>query len=321
MKTRQIGSTGIEISPLVIGGHGIMGGWKDRPDQSIDEAAATLKFLADSGMTHFDYTFAKERRAFRDVIAAAGLEGELKPVIWYMDQKRNEDRDETSAQDVVDNVRYHLDELGCETAGALIKWDNKWPKDWPSYTIEAMDRLKSEGVAEAVGIGVLAGSRANEDYIWETWKHWDFIAPYWSYSLRRSQMLVEFARERGIGVYSVGAFLRGAVFNWPNVTPERFIRPWLKWILREPSCFGFALSMQNLTEAKQVVQALDGEPFSRDDVQALYDMNLPVQPVDYRQFANGESAAVPIEVIDKETQGKFAEGTNMLSGSLYRWQD
>lgn len=318
--SRTLGNTGIDICPLIIGGHGILGGWHGEAEQTIDQAAATLRLLVDAGMTHFDYTFAHERRAFRQAIDAAGLQGQLKPIIWYMDQEKHEQRAETSAQDVVDNVRFHLDELGCERAGALIKWDNRWPTEWPDYTLDAMDRLKAEGFTDAVGIGVLAGSRANEQYLWDTWQHWDFIAPYWNYSLRRSQMLVEFARERDLGVYSVGAFLRGAIFNWPGVTPERIVRPWLKWILREPSVFGFALSLQSRSQAEQAIPALDGEPMSQEEVQVLYDLNLPIQPVDYRQFPDGSSAAVPLEIVDQETQKDLATGTNMLSGSLYRWR-
>ena len=320
MKARLIGNTEHAICPLVIGGHGIVGGWQGEREQSIEEAATTLHLLYDAGMTHFDYTFAKERQAYRAVIQAAGLEGKLKPIIWYMDQEKNEGRAEHSAQDVIDNVRYHLDDLGCDRAGAVIKWDNQWPKDWPSYTEDAFRELKSLGLTDTIGIGVLAGARANEAYLWEHWQTWDFIAPYWNYTLRRSQMLVEFARERGMGVYSVGAFLRGAVFNWPNVQAQTFIKPWLKWILREPSVFGFALSMQNFAQAQQVINALDGEPMSQADVQTLYNLNLPIQAVDYRFNPDGTSAATSLQVIDKETQSALASGTNMLSGSLYHWQ-
>jgi hypothetical protein len=320
LKKRKLGNTGIGVCPLVIGGHGILGGQAGHPEQSIEQAASTLKMLEDAGMTHFDYTYAEERRTFRDVIRAGGLEGKLRPIIWYMDQ-HHEGREENSTQDVVDNVRYHLDELGCDRAGAVIKWDNRWPKDWPAYTLDAMDQLKNKGLTEAVGLGVLAGSRANEEYLWDTWEHWDFIAPYWNYALRRGQMLVEFARERGMGVYSVGAFLRGAVFNWPGVRPATFVRPWLKWILREPSVFGFALSLQNEAEARQALDAIDDRPMSKEDVQTLYDLNIPIQPVDYRQLGEGESAAVPLEIVDTETLARLAKGTNMLSGSLFRWQD
>jgi hypothetical protein len=320
METRSIGTSGPRICPFVIGGHGLLGGFQGRPEQTREQAAQTLTYLVQQGLTHFDYTFAAERRAYAEVLRLAKLEGKLKPIIWYMDQLKHEGRGEQSARELVDNVRFHLDELGCEQAGAVIKWDNRWPTEWPAWTLEGLGELKHQGLTETVGLGILAGARANEAYLAETWEHWDFIAPYWNYSLRRAENLVGFARERGLGVYSVGAFLRGAVFHWPEVDPASFVRPWLKWILREPACFGFALSVQDLQEARQVVEACDGKPMSWSETQYFYDRNFPIQHVDYRIPSTGESAAAGLVVVEKEEQAVLAEGTNMLSGSLIKWR-
>ena len=77
--------------------------------------------------------------------------------------------------------------------------------------------------------------------------------------------------------------------------------------------------MQSLQEAQDVVAALDGEPMSQEDVQMLYDANLPIQPVDYRQHADGSSAAAPLAVLTPEQRAVYAEGTNMVSGGLFAW--
>ena len=176
MLQRSIGQSGQKMWPLVCGGHGLRGGWQGKDEQSLDQAVQTMQFLANAGMTHFDYTFARERHAYREVLRAAELDGKLKPVIWYMDQDKHEGRPETCLQDVIDNVRYHLDELDCEKAGAVIRWDNRWPAEWPGYVPDAMQALKEQGLAEATGLGVLAGARANEAYLWDTWRSWDFLS-------------------------------------------------------------------------------------------------------------------------------------------------
>ena len=53
----------------------------------------------------------------------------------------------------------------------------------------------------------------------------------------------------------------------------------------------------------------------------LQDLYGSIQPVDYRQRPDGDSAPVPLEVVDKDDQAELAKGTNMLSGTLVRWAE
>ena len=314
MPTRTIGRNGPAIAPVCSGGHGLLGGFKERPEQSIDEAAETLRFLVDHGMTRFDYTFGSERRAYRDVIERAGVAGKLKPIIWYMDQEKREERKEESLDDVLANVRFHLEELGIERAGAVVKWDNKWPDEWPDYTEDAMAALKDE-LTDTVGIES-SPARANEAYLARTA----------DLGLRRAVVLLVAPRCRRRRLLSrawTRCLFDGSVsargdFRLPGVDAERLVRPWIKWVLQEPACFGFAVGMQSRAEAEAVVAACDGEPMTLEEQRYLRSLNLPVQHVDYHVEDDGSSRAVPMTVVSSETQRIFAEGTNMLSGSLIR---
>ena len=129
------------------------------------------------------------------------------------------------------------------------------------------------------------------------------------------QFLVEFAREHDIGVYSMGAFCRGAVFKWPGVQADELVRPWLKWILREPSVFAFALSVSTMEEAKAAVAASDDEPMSPEEALYLHRMNFPIQPVDY-QIKDGEGILRDFEFFTPD-----AHGSNMIGKNMIRWKE
>jgi aryl-alcohol dehydrogenase-like predicted oxidoreductase len=319
MQKRKIGKTGLETAPIILGGHGFLD-FMGKPKPDIEEAVKVISFLADNGLTHVDSTFAEERQIYKMLFEKAGLEGKMLPVVWH----GWHGREEKNADDIVNNFKYELDELGCEKAGLAIFHNTAAPlyqsmgsveNPYPDWVFEGFKRLKSEGLADAIGWGMLAGGRLAEQYLYEIWEEIDFIAPYWNYSLRRQQFLVEFAREHGIGVYSVGAFARGAVFKWPGVKPEELVRPWLKWIFRESSVFATSVSLSNIEEAKLAVAACDGKPMSGEEALYFHRLNFPIQMVDYR-IHDGQSKLQGFEVVSPD-----AHGSNMISSTMLRWKD
>jgi aryl-alcohol dehydrogenase-like predicted oxidoreductase len=318
MQKRKLGRTNVETAPIVIGGHGFTE-FMGKPRPSIDEATRVISFLAEQGLTHFDCTFAAERQVYSELLRKTGLAGKLLPVIWH----GWHGKEEKNADDIVNNFKYELRELGCEKAGLAI-FHNTWPEGpvpgnidhpYPDWVFEGFHRLKQEGLADAIGWGMLSGGRLSEEYLYQIWEQVDFIAPYWNFTLRRQQFMVEFAREHGLGVYAVGAFARGTVFKWPGVKPEELVRPWLKWILREPSVFATSVSLSTMEEAKQTVDACDGKPMSGEEALYFHRMNFPVQMVDYR-IQDGQRKLQEFEFVSPE-----AHGSNMISHTMLKWKD
>ena len=315
MQQRQIGKTGLKMGIMSIGGHGFRE-FFSRPAPSPEEGVEILKYLVGRGMTHFDCTYSIERLIYADYIEKAGLQGKLKPVLWDMvgPEAGLPIWPQTSADDMVANWRHQLAETGCERAGiAAFNTDPGHPDWW----WEAVERIKNDGLAELVAAGIMAGGRVDEVPLYEHADVWDVICPYWNYTLRGQQFMVEFARENGIGVYSVGAFCRGAILEWPGVQPEEFVRPWIKWILREPSVCGFALSVSTLEQAKMAAEACDEKPMSPEEALYFHKMNFPVQ-IPYYRIAEGETAGI---VQEFEVMTPEAHGSNMLTtGSrMIRW--
>ena len=242
VQKRRLGSSGVEIPVLSMGGHAFI--WEPTPDAAL--GGQILQYLLEHGVTHFDVTYARERQAYKKATDAVGLTGKLQPIIWHMDHGLIE----ASKEDVIKSFRFELEELGCKKAALAVFETGPSTPDW---YYDAITTLKRDGLVDAVGFNLLNSAPDKELYIYSKKYPWDFITPYWNYSLRRGQFLVEWAREHGVGVYTIGPLGRGAFLKWPGVKPEEFVRPWLKWILREPSVAGFAMTLATLDQAKLAV--------------------------------------------------------------------
>jgi len=311
VEIRKVGKTDLKMGSLVVGGHGL--GLKDfggKPAISEADAVGVFGYLVSEGMTHFDCTYQEERQRYSFLIKETQATDKVKPVIWHGWHERKEE----NADDFISNVKFELEELGLPKAGIVILLQGFIEKN-ASWVFDALKRLKEENLTEGVGLGVMGGARLGEQIFYNSWQHWDMIAPYWNYSLRRQQFMVEFAREQGVGVYSVGAFARGAFLKWPGVNPSEFVRPWLKWILREPSVSGLALSVATLEEAKTAVDVCDGKPMSPEEALYFHKMNFPIQPVDYR--IHGEDST--LQTFEKISPEKH--GSNMVADNMIRWEE
>ncbi len=281
---RKVGKTDIESSILIIGGHS----FSDLPRKSRpadEEAVKILKFLYDNGLSHFDCTWKIEREKYNVLLNKADLKEKILPVIWH----GWHDRIEKTADDIVNSIYLLLKELGVKKSGMIIinQWDHHKEhsvyyrdKDlnnpFADWFINGFLKAKSEGLTDAVGWAVEPGPLGDK-YLYEIWTKIDFIAPFWNYKDMHNQSLVEFARENGIGVYSITPFRRGddSIFLTPGIKSDEVVRPWLKWIFKEPSVFATTISLPNLKEAKAVIDALDHQPISPNE--ALYLRNLDIQ--------------------------------------------
>ncbi len=301
--TRRVGKSKVTIPVLSMGGHAFI--WEPAPDDKL--GGEILRYLLEHGVDHFDVTYARERQAYRRSIEAAGLSGKLKPIVWHMDHGHPND----SRDDVIKSFRFELEELGCTSAAMGVFETNSSTPDW---YYDAIRQLKADGLVGAVGLNLLNSAPDKELYIYSTGDFWDFITPYWSYSLRRGQFLVEWAREHGVGVYTVGPLGRGAFLKWPGVNPAEFVPPWLKWILREPSVCGFAMTLATLDQAKLAVAACNGTPMSTEEILYLHRMNFPVQLPNYH-IVDGKVELQDFEIFVPETHG-----SNMFKRDMVRWR-
>jgi predicted aldo/keto reductase-like oxidoreductase len=282
---RKIGKTDIETSILIVGGHS----FSDLPRKSIPDlklAVKILEYLYNHGLTHFDCTWKKERERFNILLEESGLRNKILPVLWH----GWHDRVEETADQIVESFQIMLGQLGCQKAGMIImnQWDhkeehriyynqndpNRFFADW---FIEGFLKVKDKGLTDAIGWAVEPGPLADE-FLFKIHQQIDFIAPFWNYRDRKNQFLVEFARENGLGVYSIAPFRRGndSIFLSPGIRPLELIRPWLKWIFREPAVFATAISLPNLAEAEMVVSALDNDPMNLAEILFLKNLKIPV---------------------------------------------
>ncbi len=198
VQARKLGKGGVDVPVLSTGGHAFI--WDPKPDDA--PGGRILRYLLENGVTHFDVTYARERQAYRRATDAAGLTGRLRPIVWHMDHGHPND----SADDLVRSFRFELAELGCDSAALAVF---ECGPNTPEWYYDALTTLKRDGLVEAVGLYVLNAAPDKERYLYDAVYPWDFITPYWSYSLRRCQFLVEWARERNVGVYTVGPLGRG----------------------------------------------------------------------------------------------------------------
>lgn len=283
---RKVGKTDIEVSILVLGGHSV----SDLPFKTMptdDEAVELFQFLYEQGLTHFDCTWKRERKRYNLLLDKAGLKGKLLPIVWHGWHNRVEQ----NADDIVESFKLMLDELGCEKAGMIImnQWDHKEEhlvyyrdrdrsKSFVNWFIEGFLRVKSDGLTDAIGWAVEPGP-LNRKFLSEIWTQIDFIAPFWNFRDRRNQHLIEFAREKGLGVYDIAPFRRGddSMFRFPGIRAEELVGPWLRWIFQEPSVFGTAVSLPNFAEAKMVVEALTDLSMTSEDFAYLNDLNIGIE--------------------------------------------
>lgn len=275
---RSVPNTGIEVFPLVIGGHS----FSSLPDKTMptdDEAVAILETLVAAGGTHFDCTWKSERQAYRRLLEHNGLRERLQPIIWH----GWHDYEEKTADDIVSAFRGVLAELGCRKASMLIinQWDHTdahshfyinhdKSQGFADWFWEGMEEIKKLGLVDAIGWAVEPGP-LNAQFLIENHKRLDFVALFWNYRHRQNENLVALAKAYELSIYAVAPFGRGggSLFNVPGIDPDIIVRPWLKWVLAEPSVFGMPISLPNLSEVRQTLASFDGKAFGPGDAEVL----------------------------------------------------
>ena len=282
---RRVANTDINVFPLVIGGHS----FSRLPDKTMptdDEAIAIIEALVAGGVSHFDCTWEAERQAYSRLLERAGLKDNLQPIIWH----GWHDYEEKAPDDIVNAFRGVLGELGYSKASMVIlnQWehgderkhfylDHEKSKGFADWFWDGFGRIKELGLVDAVGWAVEPGP-LNAEFLNDNCKRIDFIAPYWNYRNRQNQHLVELAKKHQLGVYAVAPFCRGkrSIFNLGGVDHRKMIRPWLKWVLREPSVFAMPISLPSLEEAEETLAAYDDNPFGPEDAEFMKRLPLEI---------------------------------------------
>lgn len=286
---RKVLNTNIEVFPLVIGGHS----FSSLPDKTMPadyEAVAILETLVAAGVSHFDCTWKAERQAYRRLLERNGLRERLQPIIWH----GWHEYEEKTAGDIVHAFRGVLGELGYRKASMMII--NQWEhtdahrhfylhhdksQGFADWFWEGVEEIKRLGLVDAVGWAVEPGP-LNAQFLTDNRERIDFVALYWNYRHRQNQNLVELAEAYQLGIYAVAPFGRGggSLFNLPGIDPDKIIRPWLKWVLNEPSVFAMPISLPNLSEVRQTLAAFDGNVFGPDDAEVLQQCLSPIGHLD-----------------------------------------
>jgi aryl-alcohol dehydrogenase-like predicted oxidoreductase len=249
-----------------------------------EEAVAILETLVAAGVSHFDCTWKSERQAYRRLLEHNGLREHLQPIIWH----GWHDYEEKTAGDIVNAFGSVLGELGYRKASMLIvnQWDHtdahkhfylREDKSlgFADWFWEGIEEIKRLGLVDAIGWAVEPGP-LNAPFLIDNHERIDFVALYWNYRNRQNQNIVELAKAYQLGMYAVAPFGRGAgsLFRLPGIDHDKIIKPWLKWVLSEPSVFGMPISLPNLAEVRQTLAAFDGKVFDSDDAEILQQFSL-----------------------------------------------
>jgi aryl-alcohol dehydrogenase-like predicted oxidoreductase len=283
----KVGNTDVEVFPLVLGGHSV----SRLPDKTMpddDEAIAILHLLVSRGVTHFDCTWKEERQAFDRLLEKGDLKSKIQPIMWH----GWHGREERTADDVVEAIGVMLSQLGYDKGSMIIlnQWE-QWEhaderkhyysnedhaQGFADWFFEGFARAKQLGLVDAIGWGVEPGP-LNAEFLYRNHERFDFIVSYWNYRMRQNQFLVEFARDHHMGVYAVAPFGRGqgSIFKMEGIDHQKLLRPWLKWVSREPSVFAMPISLPNLEEARATSAVFDGLPMSAEE--ALFLQQLPTE--------------------------------------------
>jgi methylglyoxal reductase len=237
MQTRKLGTSDLQVTPIIFGAWAI-GGWMwggtDEKDSlaAIESAIAngvnTIDTAAIYGMGHSEELVAKAIKGKRDKVLIAtkcGMRWDSAEGSEPWPQKNNQGEDviihkNSKPQSIVHECEQSLRRLGIETIDLYqIHWpDNSTPVE---ESIRAMEKLRQQGKIRAIGV-----SNYNAEWL----RKGNAVAAITSdqppYSLLRRQIekdVLPFARENNIGIICYSPMERGLLTG--SVTPDRKFPP------------------------------------------------------------------------------------------------
>lgn len=250
LETRAIGTTGLEVTTLGMGGAGLAGMYTSYVEA---EAAATVRAAYDAGIRFFDtapqYGFGRSeivvgsvlrelnRESFvlstkvgRVLVDAPEREGtdfgafaDLPPTFQQLDYSRD---------GILRSFEESLERLGLDRVDILLIHDPS-PADWDEIkdvivneAYPAVEELRRQGVVRAIG----AGLNDNDKFLYMAERgDYDCVLIALRYNLIDHSALDELlplCERRNIGVYHGGPYSSGILASDPNVESEVGTRHW-----------------------------------------------------------------------------------------------
>jgi aryl-alcohol dehydrogenase-like predicted oxidoreductase len=216
MKTRQLGKTDIEITPIGLGAWAMGGGWGPQDD---NESIATIKHALELGINWID-TAAVYGQGHSEEVVGKAIKGREKPYIFtkcsLVWDDKGEIHNSLKAQSIRREVEASLKRLGIDVIDLYqIHWPNPDPDIEEGWS--TMADLKREGKVRAIGVS---------NFNIEQMQRAQRIAPIDSlqppYSLIRPQAandVLKYCQEQQIGVIVYSPMASGLLSG--TMTKER----------------------------------------------------------------------------------------------------
>ncbi|ROU03416.1 aldo/keto reductase [Histidinibacterium lentulum] len=218
MEKRQIGGTGITVTPLGFGASGL-GSMPDTYGYAVDEtrAAETLAAIFDGPATLLDTSNAYGFGRSEERIGAALRERGGLPEGFVLSTKLDRDM-ETGRFDgdrALRSFKESLARLGLDRVPLLHLHDPEYGRDLSEITgkggaLDTLFRLKEEGLAGAVGLAM-----GRLDLMGQLLPDWPFDALIshnrWTLLNRSADALLDAAQARGIAVFNAAPYAGGVL--------------------------------------------------------------------------------------------------------------
>ncbi len=227
MEKRQIGRSGVQLTPLMFGTSGL-GHMPDTYGYGVDEARAraTLDAIFEGPVNGLDtsnnYGLGQSERRIGDAIRARGG----LPNGFVISTKLDRDM-ETGRFDAA-RARRSLEEslhrLGVDRVGLLHLHDPEHCADLaeitgPGGSLDELFKMKDEGLADAVGLAM-----GRLDIMQPILKDWPFDALInhnrWTVLNRSADKMFDWAQARGIAVLNAAPFAGGVLAKGADAMPR-----------------------------------------------------------------------------------------------------
>lgn len=227
MEKRKIGSTGVEITPIMFGTSGL-GNMPDTYGYAVDEdrAHATIRAIFDSPVNCLDtsnnYGFGESERRVGHVIRE---QGGLPPGFAISTKL---DRDMETRRFTADRARRSLEEslerLGVDRVQILHLHDPEHCANLDDITgkggaLEELVKMKEEGLAQAIGLA-MGTVDLMFDILKQDWP-FDTVINHNRYTLlnRSADEMFTWAHERGIAVLNAAPYASGVLAKGADRMP------------------------------------------------------------------------------------------------------
>lgn len=218
MKKREIGNTGVHVTPVTFGTSAI-GSMPDTYGYGVDEerARATLNAIMDGPVNVIDtsnnYGFGRSEERMGTAFTARG--GVPADTVISTKVDRAEGTDKFDADQVHRSFEQSLNRMGVERVGILYLHDPEYAADLSEVTregggMDAVFKLKEEGLCDAVGLAM--GKTVLQFELLKDWP-FDTMISHNRMTLlnRNAQDMFDYAHARGIAIMNAAPYAGGVL--------------------------------------------------------------------------------------------------------------